>query len=182
MDPVIIFFLIFIGFCLFMFFYTSSIKSKAKKNINKIKEEKNANLIISLTHFYGLPVAENTITQILSTPTEYEFIANNTSFKLRKQKVTDVTITTDVEIQKNNVSSIGGAIGGGLLFGPVGAMIGGRSKEKTSKIVNYYLIFTYFDNNEIKYLSFNCTNNLSAYKFTKEFNNTKDNSTNNIEL
>ena len=36
-----------------------------------------------------------------------------------------------------------------MLFGPVGAMIGGRSKEKTSKIIHSYLIFTFLDNDEI---------------------------------
>ena len=57
-----------------------------------------------------------------------------------------------------------------MLFGPVGAMIGGRSKQKTSKIIHSYLIFTFSDNDEIKYIAFNCTGNMKAYKFVKEFN------------
>lgn len=60
--------------------------------------------------------------------------------------------------------------GGAMLFGPVGAMIGGRSKQKTSKIIHSYLIFTFSDNDEIKYIAFNCTGNMKAYKFVKEFN------------
>ena len=110
MDPVIIFFLIFILFCLFMIYYTSHQKSKIKKNILNLKNEKNATIFMTLSHFYGLPIAENTITQILSCPNEYEFLANNNSFKLSKEKVTDISITNDVDIQKNNVSSIGSAI------------------------------------------------------------------------
>ena len=84
----------------------------------------------------------------------------------------------EVEIQKSNVSSIGGAIGGAFLFGPLGSMIGGRSKEKTSNIVTSYLVFTYLDHDEIKYISFNCTNDFKAMKFVKEFkqNNQKINS------
>ena len=92
--------------------------------------------------------------------------------------IADVAITNDVEIQKSNVSSIGGAIGGAVLFGPLGSMIGGRSKEKTSNIVTSYLVFTYLDHDEIKYISFNCTNDFKAMKFVKEFkqNNQKINS------
>ena len=60
--------------------------------------------------------------------------------------------------------------GGAMLFGPVGAMIGGRTKEKTSKTIHSYLIFTFTDNDEIKYIAFNCTGNINASKFVKEFN------------
>lgn len=169
MDPVVIVLSVFILFCLFMVYYTSHNQSKNKKNLSKLKDQKNASLFITLSHFYGLPIAENTLTQIFSCPNEYEFLANGNTFKLNKSKITDVTITNDVEIQKNNVSSIGGAIGGAILFGPIGAMIGGRSKEKTSKIVNSYLIFTFLDNNEIKYIAFNCTNDFKAQKIVKEF-------------
>lgn len=169
MDPVIIVLLFFILFCLFMVYYTSHLKAKTKKKLSNLKNEKQASLVITLNHFNGLPIAENTITKIFSCPNEYEFLANNTSFKLDKNKVQDISITNDVEIQKSYSSSVGGAIGGAVLFGPLGAMIGGRSKEKTSRIINSYLIFTYSDNNEIKYIAFNCSNIYEANKFVKEF-------------
>lgn len=182
MDPVVVALLVFIAFCLFMVYYTSHKKSQAKKQITNLKKEKGATLFGTFTHFYGLPIAENILVQIFSSEDEYEFLAANTSFKLNKNKITDVSVTTDVEIQKSNVSSIGGAVGGAILFGPIGAMIGGRSKEKTSRVVNSYLIFTYMDDNEIKYVAFNCTGNIAAHKFVKEFkqNNPKTNSTINL--
>lgn len=71
-----------------------------------------------------------------------------------------------MEISKQYVSSIGGAVGGALLFGPVGAVIGGRAKQKKSKNVTNYLIITYTDNNEIKYLGFEINKNLK-YKADK---------------
>lgn len=182
MDPVVIISLIFVCLCLYMIYYTSHQRSKGKKEISKLKKEKNSNLFIALLHFYGLPISKNVVTQIFSTPSEYEFIAGNNSFKLSKDKVTDVTITTDVEVQKNNVSSIGGAIGGAALFGPIGAMIGGRSKEKTSKIVHSYLIFTFLDNNDLKYVAFDCTNNFQAHKFVKEFKAIENKKTTTINL
>ena len=171
MEPLIgiIGLIIIIGICAII----DSYNKKAKK-VKKIKQDKNASLFITLLHYKGLPVAQNIYTQIFSKPNEYEFCANNMTFKLLKEKVTDVAMTNDVEIQKSNVSSIGGA----ALFGPLGAMIGGRSKEKTSNIVTSYLVFTYLDHDEIKYISFNCTNDFKAMKFVKEFkqNNQRTNS------
>jgi len=169
MDLTLIFSVIFICFCLFMIYYTSSRKSKAKSELESLKKDKNANLFIALFHFYGLPIAENVLVKVFSCPNEYQFLANGNTFKLSKDKVTDISITTDVEIQKNNVSSVGGTVGGAILFGPVGAMIGGRTKETVSRIVNSYLIFTFLDNNEIKYIAFNCTGNYKASKFVNEF-------------
>ena len=179
MNPIIIILLFFIFFCLFMVYYTSHLKTKAKKELSNLKKERQASLFIALNHFNGLPIAENTLTQIFSCPNEYEFCANNTSFKLDKNKVTDISLTNDVEIQKSYTSSIGRTIGGAILFGPLGAMIGGRAKEKTSKIIKNYLIFTYIDNNEIKYIAFYCFDVNKANKFIKEFtqNNKKKSST-----
>lgn len=80
MDPVVIILLIFIFFCLFMVYYTSHLKTKSKKEISNLKDQRQASLFIALNHFNGLPIAENTLTQIFSCPNEYEFLANNTSF------------------------------------------------------------------------------------------------------
>ena len=182
MDPVIIVLLIFILFCLFMVYYTSHLKAKTKKELSKLKDDRHASLIMALNHFNGLPVAENTITQIFSCPNEYEFLANNTSFKLDKSKVQDISITNDVEIQKSYTSSVGGAIGGAVLFGPLGAMIGGRAKEKTSRTINNYLIFTYLDNNEIKYIAFHCSSISNANKFIKEFKQNNQNKSTIVNL
>ena len=182
MDPVIIVLLVFIFFCLFMAYYTSHLKSKAKKELSNLKNERQASLVITLSHFNGLPIAENTMTQIFSCPNEYEFLANNTSFKLDKSKVQDISITNDVEIQKSYSSSVGGAIGGAVLFGPLGAMIGGRAKEKTSRIIRNYLIFTYSDNNEIKYIAFNCSSIKIANKFIKEFKQNNQNKSTTVNL
>ena len=75
-------------------------------------------------------------------------------FELDKSKITDMCIKTDREIQQQYVSSVGGAVGGAVLFGPVGAIIGGRSKKKTVKNeVHNYLIITY-QSPDIKYIGF----------------------------
>ena len=178
MDLSLVLSLIFIGFCLFALYYAFSKQSQINKNFSNLMKERNATLFVAINHFCGLPIAENVLTQIFSCPNHYEFKAGNTTFKLEKSKIIDSTITTDVELQKSNVSSVGGAVGGALLFGSVGAMIGGRVKEKTSAIVNYYLIFTFSDNNEIKYIAFDCTCSYNrANKFVKEYEKTNPKTT-----
>ncbi|MEH2944892.1 hypothetical protein VSQ32_19130 [Lachnospiraceae bacterium KK002] len=57
------------------------------------------------------------------------------NFELEKSKITDMCIKTDKEIQQQYVSSVGGAVGGAVLFGPLGAITGGRAKKKTVKEV-----------------------------------------------
>lgn len=47
---------------------------------------------------------------------------------------------------------LGGAVGGAVLFGPLGAIIGGRAKKKTDKTVHLCLIITYMTDNEVKYI------------------------------
>jgi len=159
----------FILFCISMFISTS----KAKKQAKKAMKERKANGITQYmlaTHVNGLPIAENTSCQISSLADHYEFDAAGTKFNISKSKVTDVCVKTNVEIQKQYVSSVGGAVAGAVVFGPLGAMIGGRAKEKKSKEFHQYLIFTYESDGEVKYVGFEVTYALSnAQKFVDEF-------------
>lgn len=157
-------------------------RNKDKKIINEKKKTKDASLFLKLPLFQGLPMPENTLCDILSCPTYYEFNLNNTTFKLDKNKIQDISLKTDTEIQKYYTSSIGGAVGGAVLFGPLGAMIGGRTKKKTDTTVKTYLIFTYLKDNEVQYISFNATNSLFAHKFVNEFKKNSSNVNTTIEL
>lgn len=148
---------------------------------NKVKSVAQPDLSVTLKHVNGLPVPENTFCQIYSRPDKYEISVNGTTFNIAKAKVIDVSIKTESEIQQHYVSSIGGAVGGAVLFGPLGAIIGGRAKKKTSKKTTNYLIFTYLSDNEIKYVGFEVGDNyIPVSKFLAEF---KPNATNNnIEI
>jgi len=71
-----------------------------------------------------------------------------------------------VEIQKAIVSNAGGAVAGGMMFGALGALIGGREKEKTIRNVTIYLIITYQGNEKEEYIAFDVTYD---YKRANEF-------------
>lgn len=150
-------------------------KKEKQPTIYEIVASKNASLFTCGNHVSGLPIAENVKCNIFSCPEHYEISVNGNSFTLSKSKVIDVAIKTDVEISKQMVSSVGGAVAGAVVFGPLGAIIGGRAKEKKSKTISNYLIFTYKSDDEIKYIGFDASFSVAmAKEFVKEFqkNNT----------
>lgn len=103
---------------------------------------------------------------------------------MTKNKVTDVSIKSETEINQQYVSSIGGAVAGSMLFGPLGAIIGGRSKKKNIRNTSIYLIFTYIKDNKVNYITFDANGKLYCTKFVNEFNKNKEkySAINNIEL
>jgi hypothetical protein len=117
----------------------------------------------------GLPIAEGVLCTVSSYNDKITIEGSGNKFNLDKNKLLDVTIKTNTEIEKSYISSAGGAVGGALLFGPLGAMIGGRTKTKESKIITSYLIFTYDKNGETQYIAFNINTDFSARKFVDEF-------------
>lgn len=53
-----------------------------------------------------------------------------TEFSIPKERIISVVVDKSKNIQKQIVSSAGGALAGSLMFGPVGAAFGGRAKTK----------------------------------------------------
>lgn len=133
-------------------------------------------------HFSGLPIAEKAECQLLSYYDHYDFLSGKMKFSLAKSKVMDVSCKTETEFHSQYVSSVGGAVAGAALFGPIGAMVGGRAKKKTNMTTRHYLIVTYMSNNEVKYIVLENTGILNkTNKFVIEFNAIRTASTN-IEL
>ena len=155
----ILFWFIFIIIVVIVFIYQISIyvnpiSKEEKKQRENRQEELNAKKSITLPHFYGLPLVEGSMCNLFLCDDKIVIESKGTIFNLSKDKIIDVAEKTETEIRKSYTSSVGGAIGGAVLFGPIGAIIGGRTKEKTDKEEKEYLIFTYKDNQENKYISF----------------------------
>ncbi len=156
------------------------VTSKAQKE----RKKQGVTVYTTFYHVNGLPIAENLLCEILSYSDRIDFKAGTTNIKLPREKITDMCIKTDTEIQKQAVSSVGGAIAGGVMFGPLGAIIGGRAKNKKVKTTTQYLIITYTgEQGELKYIGFDIKNDfLSANKLIKEFRKLNTNSGAQIEL
>ena len=178
------FFALAIAFCILMIAITSKNKSRQRKTSNALKSQ-GLKYKLNALHTYGLPIAEGMVCTIHSYNDHIDFLSGTTQIKLDNEKVTDMCIKTETEIQQQYVSSVGGAVGGAVLFGPLGAMIGGRAKKKTSKSVTYYLIITYIKaEKSIEYIGFDVSGGgfWQANKMVTDFhkNNTKGNT--HIEL
>lgn len=180
---VIIILLLMLVFCFRMVIVTSRAKNERKKQ-TAILQNQGLTIYAAFLHVNGLPIAENILCDVFSYPDRLEFKSGSTEFKLMRNKITDICIKTDTEIQKQMVSSVGGAIAGGIMFGPLGAIIGGRAKTKKSKSTSSYLIITYLNNQEeITYIGFDIGNNFSsATKLVKEFRELNTNTKVQIEL
>ena len=108
-----------------------------------------------ISHVAGLPVSQGTKCAFSYGKEKITVSGSGTDFNIPIERITDMTVKTNIEIQKAYVSSIGGAIGGAALFGPLGAIVGGRAKEKSTKTTQYFFIITYVkENGDIDYLSF----------------------------
>lgn len=166
---VILVLFLFIIFCIMMLISTTKAKKRVKKEQKEQRERHQASLAVRMQHVHGLPIAENTPCTVYSTPDKYEIEVQGNTFNLDKNKVTDVSIKTETEVTNQYVSSIGGAIGGAVLFGPLGAVIGGRAKKKKSTDIRKYLIMTYESEGEIKYVGFDVTANYQAPALASEF-------------
>lgn len=128
----------------------------------------------------GLNLPEGTTCSTMCYEDKISFSANGQDFSLLADKLIDVSVMTTKEIQKQYVSSIGGAVAGAMLLGPIGAILGGSAQQKSIRKNNKYLVFTYLSDEETKYVIFDVTscayvgNQIkSKYKYLKTKENVK---------
>ncbi len=115
---------------------------------------------VKLDHAYGLSFPQGTKCKTVFLKNQILFSAHNQEFSLGESKLVDVSIMKHTDIQKQYVSSAGGAIAGAMIAGPLGAMIGGSAKKRNVKSKSKYLVIAYKDapeSHEAKYITFDVT-------------------------
>lgn len=153
----------------FIVYFAGSKEARAKYKEEKAKAKGVQMSTTTARHFTGLPLAEGTNCTIHYSSNGLSFVAGGNTFNLSNNKITDMCIKTDAEIQRQYVSSIGGAVGGAVLFGPIGAMIGGRAKEKKTTSLTHYLIITYLKDNNVAYICFEVYEIVKIQKWINDF-------------
>lgn len=121
-------------------------KSKHKVEREKHKEElKQRGVIASsnLHHIEGLPLAEKTLCNIHVTPDLLIVEGGGTTFELKNSQIRAAEVKTDTEIANIVHSSAVKGIAGGLLFGPIGLVVGARATNKKQTTYTYYLIINF---------------------------------------
>lgn len=171
-EPMIPFIIEALFFGIVTFFLLKPTATEKQKKMDKREKQADRLKTCTMKHVNGLPIAEGIDCNITLADDRYIFTSGTMNFELEKSKITDMCIKTDKEIQQQYVSSVGGAVGGAVLFGPLGAIIGGRAKKKTVKEdIHQYLIITY-QSDEIKYLGFDINFAMaSANIYVEDFKN-----------
>jgi len=165
-SPLVIFIVLLLLGLLLVFL---GIRTKVESPEMKRKRKEYEKTHISSKHQAGLPLAEGATCEIEYGTTGFVFKSSGNTFNMDFSKITDICVKTDAEIQSQYVSSIGGAVGGAVLFGPLGAMIGGRAKKKSTTTLSYYMIITYNKNNAVNYISFEIFEPARAHKIISDF-------------
>jgi hypothetical protein len=150
------------------------ITSKGRKQLKRMNEEKMNNLNAkergNFSHIAGLNLPENVLCEVYWGQDKLIIESSGVTYNLPFDRIKDICIKTDIDIQKAYVSSAGSAIAGAMVFGPLGAIVAGRAKEKVTKNISNYLIIIYKKEDTIDYISFNATNNPNANRFVYLFN------------
>lgn len=167
--------LIFISFAAMCIYALVEIWKTQAKIEEKI-ENRNALFAFETSHFIGLPSAQGAKTKLYLYNDKILIEINNLNFNLDIAKLKDISIKSDSEIQNQYVSSVNKE----ALFGSFDSMVVARQNE--SKTVKYYLILTYCDNNEIKYIAFENNHMNDFHKFANEFKNISSNTVKSFDL
>ena len=128
------------------------IKGKSKRQIEKKENEKELRergiiTSSSLHHVEGLPIAEKTVCTLHVTNDSLIIEGGGSSFELKSSQIRAAEVKTDAEIANIVHSSAVKGIAGGLLFGPIGLVVGARATNKKQTTYTHYLIVN-FENSE----------------------------------
>ncbi len=160
-GPLIFMFLCVALVVITMFRMSGKKRRKALKVLNKRMREVGAIGGTCLEHVAGLPIAEGTMCLCYLMPNAIMIEVNQSQYYIGSGQLTEVSVKTDVEVKEAYVSSSGGALAGGLMFGALGAAVGGRVKKKTSRTYHRFLMIGYVQNEDEKV-------NIACFKYHRD--------------
>ncbi|MCM3131904.1 hypothetical protein M3629_03860 [Paenibacillus polysaccharolyticus] len=156
---VVILLLAFLGYLIYI-----SIKSAGKNKLDRKKRGITAQS--ALQHVEGLPLSDKTMCKVSATEGGILVEGGGSEFTINSSQLRAVEVKTDVEISNIVHSSAVQGVVGGLVFGPIGLVVGARAKNKQVKKNEHFLIINYVSSkNEIEALLFSAGENpLAALK------------------
>lgn len=132
----------------------------------------------------GLPVPTGAKCSLYLRSNEIYGKVAGVEFSIPQDRIISVMVDKSKEIQKQLVSSVGGAVAGGFMFGTLGDAIGGRAKSKNVVSKKTFLSIIYNSKDgEIKNIVLEPNQNeIYNLKTRLKAFNTNNNSDNRIEL
>lgn len=87
-----------------------------------------------MDHVEGLPLGEGTLCNLSVTQDKLVIDGGGTDFNINNSQIRAVEVKTDTEIANIVHSSAAKGIAGGLLFGPIGLIVGSRATSKEKEL------------------------------------------------
>lgn len=141
---------LFLVYCLSMFFITS------KRKRERAQWRKQGVLTMAEGfHISGLPLQHNTVCQLREYSDKIVFQVKEHEFNLSKKKITDIRLQTNTTPRyKYKYSKLGSLIGG-KRNGLLGALRGAHIRKVDYSITEHYFIFTYLYEDSTATIVFN---------------------------
>jgi len=127
---------------------------------------------LGCTHISGLPLIQGVNCSVIFEEDNITIKThdnNSTQFRLAYNKIVNLQAQSGTEIDSALISSAGGAVGGGMLFGVPGAIVGGRAKQKEVRTIRHYLVISYKKNDAVEYLNFITYDYLRTLKLIEKY-------------
>lgn len=125
----------------------SFLLSDKKKNQKEKENQKELGILaqVSVHHIEGLSIAGKTFCELTLTLEKLNIVGGGTNFSIAISQLRTAEIKTEKKIANIVHSSAVKGIVGGLVFGPIGLVVGSRATSKEKRIYTHYLILNYIN-------------------------------------
>ncbi|GEM_PF-5943980 len=149
---------------------------KRKAELKPTLEDNYDRIVYNAELVRGLPLGGGTDCKLAYGYDSLVVEGAGCTFSLAYKKIVDLKVKTDKKTESQYVSSAGGAVAGAMLFGVIGAMIGGRVKRHNYVQGNTFFIVTYKnDEKELKVIVFKILNERSMWNIIQWNSEVKNN-------
>lgn len=97
---------------------------------------------------YGLDLGKNTLVDLVVDDSKLLIETKAGKYQIPYERIQEVAHTRETELMRKGKNMIGRAAAGGLLFGPVGAIVGGVTGIGDKKVKGNFVVVQYLNSQD----------------------------------